>query len=216
MLSKTNRLASRLHQAIILTCSLNRHYHTAPWCTCKIFYFLYPQYSQVFTSSGTIKKRPKVIDYAANNVRAFRVQSVTYTLAGWFSHGEWPIPEQREVPSERARRLMSPVGEYERRLLFDCCLGLTSAEETAKVEALTAQNEQAADIQMRILAALVPLASLHPEPCPDELAECTVRLLCAVAQGAQAVRSQTTYSSLRTSEECRQCLSDNILVKSSS
>ena len=111
---------------------------------------------------------------------------------------------------------MSPLGEYERRLLFDCCLGLTSAEEAAKVEALTAQNEQAADTQMRILLALVPLASLDCEPCPEELAECAVRLLCAVAQGVQAVRTQTTYSFLRTSEECRQCLSNYVLVKSSS
>lgn len=110
--------------------------------------------------------------------------------------------------------LMSPLCKYEKELVFDGCFGLTSAEEAAKVEALTARDEQAAGIHVRILVALVPLASLHSEPCPEELAKRTVRLLCAVAQGARAVRTQTAYSSLHTSQECWLCLASNILMKS--
>jgi len=92
------------------------------------------------------------------------------------------------VPHRSAWRLMSSLGEYEERLLFDSCFGLTSAEETVRVGALTAQNELAADIHRRIRVALMPLASINPEPCPEELVERTVRRLCAVAQGKRKQR----------------------------
>ena len=111
---------------------------------------------------------------------------------------------------------MGSLGNNEESFIFDYCLGLTSGERTARVEAFIASSERAAEIHRRIQAALGPLASLYSEPCPEELAKRTVRLLCAVAQGAQAVRTQTTYSSLRTLEECWQCLSRNILIRLSS
>ena len=111
---------------------------------------------------------------------------------------------------------MESLGKNGESLILDYCLGLTSGERTARIEAFIACRERAARIHARIQAALGPLANVHPEPCPNELAERTIRLLCAVAQGARAVRTQTTYSSLHTLEDCWQCLSSNVLMKSSS
>ena len=111
---------------------------------------------------------------------------------------------------------MGSLGNNGESFILDYCLGLTSGEGTARVDAFIASNERAAEIHRRIQAALGPLASLYSDPCPEELAERTVRLLCAVAQGARAARTQTTYSSSRTLEDCWACLSRNILVKLSS
>ena len=77
---------------------------------------------------------------------------------------------------------MSLLARYEEDLLFDSCLGLTLAQEAAHLEVLTARDERAADLQARILVVLVPLESVHCAPCPEDLAERTVRLLCAAAQ----------------------------------
>jgi len=70
---------------------------------------------------------------------------------------------------------------------FDGCLGLTLAERTA----------------------LGPLESLSPEPCPPELAERTVRCLCAMAQEAQTLASTQTSQDLK---DFWLCLSSNILM----
>jgi anti-sigma-K factor RskA len=111
---------------------------------------------------------------------------------------------------------MGSLGNNGESFILDYCLGLTSGERTARVEAFIASSERAAEIHGRIQAALGPLASLYSEPCPEELAERTVRLLCAVSQGAQVARTQTTYSSSHTLEDCWQCLSRSILMKLSS
>jgi hypothetical protein len=75
---------------------------------------------------------------------------------------------------------------------FGCCLGLTFAEQ----------------------AALGPLESLPPELCPPELAERTVRCLCAMAQGAQT-SAPTQIPRLRSHglEDFWLCLSSNILMR---
>jgi hypothetical protein len=87
---------------------------------------------------------------------------------------------------------MNPLRRNERELRFDGCLDLTLAEQ----------------------AALGPLESLHPEPCPQELAECTVRCLCAMAQGAQTpAPTKTTRLRSRYLEDFWLCLSNNILMK---
>jgi len=72
---------------------------------------------------------------------------------------------------------MRSLSKNREQLIFDYCFGLTSEERTAQVEALIACNERAADIHARIQAALGPLESLQPEPCPEELAERTIRRL---------------------------------------
>jgi anti-sigma-K factor RskA len=103
---------------------------------------------------------------------------------------------------------MNPRSRNEKQLMFDHCLGLTRAEQAVAVKALLAHNEQAAHIYARIQAALAPLESLHPEPCPAELAEGTIRRLCAAAQGARAAaRMKTIDSSLHGLEDRRQCSS---------
>jgi anti-sigma-K factor RskA len=112
---------------------------------------------------------------------------------------------------------MRSLGKNGESLILDYCLGLTSRERTAQVEAFIACSERAAAIHARIQAALGPLESLHPEPCPEELAGRTVRCLCAMAQEAQAAaRTKTTRLRLHYPEDFRLCLSSNIPMKPSS
>ena len=62
-------------------------------------------------------------------------------------------------------------------------------------------------------AALGPLESLHPELCPQELAERTVRGLLAMAQGAQSpARTPTPRFRSQDLEDLWLCLSNNILM----
>ena len=90
---------------------------------------------------------------------------------------------------------MNPFDRNKEEPAFDCCLDLTLAEQ----------------------AALGPLESLHPEPCPQELAENTVRGLCAMAQEAQtSAPSSTPRLRSHDLEDFWLCLSSNILMTSSS
>jgi hypothetical protein len=87
---------------------------------------------------------------------------------------------------------MNPLRRNEEERALDCCFGLTLAEQ----------------------AALGPLESLHSEPCPRELAERTVRRLCAMAQGAQSpAPTQTPRLRSHDLEDFWLCLSSNILMK---
>ncbi len=86
---------------------------------------------------------------------------------------------------------MNPLRRNEREPAFDGCFGLTLAEQ----------------------AALGPLGSLRPEPCPQELAERTVRGLCAMAQKAQTpAPTQTPRLRSQDLEDFWLCLSSNILM----
>ena len=113
---------------------------------------------------------------------------------------------------------MSPLDRNERELVFDYWFGRTSAEEAAKTEAWIARSASAAAFHARIRAALAPLESLPAEPCPEELAERTIRLLCATARDVQeAVRTRTARLRWHhPREDFWLCLSSNILMKSSS
>jgi anti-sigma-K factor RskA len=109
---------------------------------------------------------------------------------------------------------MSSPGKNEESLILDYCLGLTSPEQTAQVGAFIACNERAGEVYARIQAALGPLESLHPEPCPEELAERTVRCLCAMAREAQTSASiQTSRLRAHHREDFWLCLSSNILME---
>jgi hypothetical protein len=80
---------------------------------------------------------------------------------------------------------------------------------------LLAHSEQAADLHARVRAALGALASLSPERCPAELAERTVRRLCAAARQAQAAaRGRTTRLHSYHLDHFWLGLSSNILMKS--
>ena len=104
---------------------------------------------------------------------------------------------------------MNPRSRKEKQLIFDHCLGLMRAEQAVAVKALLAHNEEAAHIYARIQAALAPLESLHPEPCPAELAEDTIRLLCDAAQGIRgADPMEAVDSSLQEMEDRGQCSSE--------
>ncbi len=110
---------------------------------------------------------------------------------------------------------MNPLSRNNQQLIFDCCLGLTGAEEAVPVSMLLAHNEQAADLHARLRAALGPLASLSSELCPAELAERTVRRLCTAARQAQAAeRGKTTGLHSYPLDHFWLGLSSNILIKS--
>jgi len=93
---------------------------------------------------------------------------------------------------------MSSLNNEQKQLLFDYCLGLTSQKETAEAEALISRNEEAAEIHSKLKAALSPLDSLTPEPCPDELAEGTIWRLNNLAKS-----SQLRLEQLLTAEQTR-------------
>ena len=63
-------------------------------------------------------------------------------------------------------------------------------------------------------AALGPLESLPPEACPLELAERTIRCLCARAREAQTLApTPNPRLHLHDLEDFWLCLSNNILMK---
>ena len=69
---------------------------------------------------------------------------------------------------------MSLLNNEQKQLLFDYCIGLTSQKETAEAEALISSSDEAAEIHIKLKAALTPLDTLEPESCPDELVENTI------------------------------------------
>lgn len=86
---------------------------------------------------------------------------------------------------------MIPLSGDEEGLVLDGCLDLTLAEQ----------------------AALRPLERLPPEPCPPELAERTVRRLCAMVREEQSpVPTQTPLLCAHDMKDFWLCLSSNILM----
>jgi hypothetical protein len=80
---------------------------------------------------------------------------------------------------------MSSVSRQQKQLLFDYSLGLTTGEENVQAAQLIAGNKDAAEIHSKIKAFLEPLNSIRVEACGDELAERTIRRLCALANSEQ-------------------------------
>jgi hypothetical protein len=80
---------------------------------------------------------------------------------------------------------MTLLNNQQKQLLFDYCIGLTSEKDTAEAEALISSNEEAAEIHSTLKAALAPLDSLEPEPCPDDLTEGTIWRLNNFARSSQ-------------------------------
>jgi len=80
---------------------------------------------------------------------------------------------------------MTRLSNQEKQLLFDYCIGLTSEKEAAEASQLISSNEEAAEIHSNLKAALEPLDSLEPQPCPDILAEQTVWRLNNLARSSQ-------------------------------
>ncbi|MGB2809398.1 MAG: hypothetical protein WBC22_16775 [Sedimentisphaerales bacterium] len=80
---------------------------------------------------------------------------------------------------------MSPLKNQQKQLLFDYCIGLTSEQQTAEAQALISANDEAAEIHSKLKAALAPLETIQPEPCPDDLAERTILRLNNLARSSQ-------------------------------
>jgi len=99
---------------------------------------------------------------------------------------------------------MSPLNNEQKQLLFDYCIGLTSQKETAEAEALISTHKGAAEIHSRLKAAIAPLDSLEPEPCPDDLVENTIWRVRNLADSSQRQLQQ-----LLASEQTR-----NVITKS--
>jgi len=73
---------------------------------------------------------------------------------------------------------MGLLSHEEKQLLFDHSMGLASEQQDDEAERLIASNPDAADFYYKQLEALLsPLESLECEPCPDSLAEQTIRML---------------------------------------
>ncbi len=92
---------------------------------------------------------------------------------------------------------MAPFGRHEKELGLDYDFGLTRTGPDIPVSTPCARSEQAGGLRAPIHAALALLESLRPEPCPAELAERTVQLLCATARA----EGKPAASSLRTLED---------------
>ncbi len=110
---------------------------------------------------------------------------------------------------------MNPPGRPEEEHPFDDGFGPTfAAAEAARIEAWTARQEQAAGLGTRIQAALGPLESLPPEPCPEELAERTIQRLCAaVREPPETACTEITRLHSPRWEDFGLCLSNSILMK---
>ena len=65
----------------------------------------------------------------------------------------------------------------QKQLLFDYCLGLTSEKETAEAELMINFKTEASEMHVKLKSVLTPLEQLKPEPCPDVLAEQTIKKL---------------------------------------
>ncbi len=94
---------------------------------------------------------------------------------------------------------MSSLTNEQKQLLFDYCIGLASQKDTAEAKTLIASNEEAAEIHSKIKAALAPLDTIEPEPCPDDLAERTIQRLNKAADSSRLQLQQ-----LLATEQSRQ------------
>ncbi len=80
---------------------------------------------------------------------------------------------------------MTPLTDPQKQLLFDYAIGLTSEQQTAQAQELISANPQASELHAKLKAALSPLDSIAPEPCPDELAEGTIWRFKQAARAGQ-------------------------------
>jgi hypothetical protein len=85
---------------------------------------------------------------------------------------------------------MGLLNHDQKQLLFDHCMGLASEEQDEQAELLISSNPDAANFYYEQLKALLsPLELLECEPCPDSLAEQTIRMLTERAHAQDAPRA---------------------------
>lgn len=86
---------------------------------------------------------------------------------------------------------MGMLSHDQKQLLFDHCMGLASEQQDEQAERLISSNPDAANFYYEQLKALLsPLESLEREPCPDSLAEQTVRMLTERAHAHDEPRAE--------------------------
>lgn len=73
---------------------------------------------------------------------------------------------------------MGSLRHEQKQLLFDHCMGLASEQQDVEAELLIDSDPDAASFYYEQLKSMLsPLESLECEPCPDSLAERTIRML---------------------------------------
>jgi hypothetical protein len=82
---------------------------------------------------------------------------------------------------------MCSLNSEQKHVLFDYSSGLAADRGIAKAEALIASNKEAAKVHSKLKAVLAPLDTMRPEPCPDELAQRTVRRLIHIVNAEQSM-----------------------------
>lgn len=80
---------------------------------------------------------------------------------------------------------MTPLNNQQKQLLFDYCIGITSEKEAAEAQQLIFSNEEATELHSKFKAAIAPLETVEPDPCPDDLAEGTIWRLNNFARSSQ-------------------------------
>ena len=93
---------------------------------------------------------------------------------------------------------MMPLDSQETRSILDYCLGQTSETESAHVEQLISENQEAEEIYLKMKAALSPLETVAEHSCPDALVDKTVNRLNVLARS-----SQQKLESLIASEQAK-------------
>lgn len=93
---------------------------------------------------------------------------------------------------------MSTLNSQQKQLIFDYCVGLTSEDAAIQAEKLVSSDKEAAEIHSKIKAALLPLAAVRQESCPDVLAERTIESISALALGRAQLKRLLAAEQART------------------
>jgi hypothetical protein len=93
---------------------------------------------------------------------------------------------------------MTPLNDYQKQLLFDYSLGMTSGPETDEAQRLLGFNQEAAELHDMFQGALAPLAILESEPCPEDLTE---RLFLRLNSAATAASGRDRLEELLAAEQ---------------
>jgi prepilin-type processing-associated H-X9-DG protein len=95
---------------------------------------------------------------------------------------------------------MTPLSDAQKQLLFGYSFGMTGERDTAEAEQLLSSSLEAAQLCDLFKAALSPLDSVEPEPCPDDLAE---RTIARLREQARIVSGQGRLEQLLNAEQAR-------------
>jgi hypothetical protein len=104
---------------------------------------------------------------------------------------------------------MSSLTQDQKQLLFDYAMGLASEKDTESAQILISSDKNASELHATLKAALSPLDSIQPEPCPDQLVEGTIWRLKQLADSGQ-VRLEQLLADEQTQAAVRAPLWSNL------